>query len=140
MEQRTRILKRNFDKRGCLVAIEAFVDIPFEIKRVFYIYDVPEGQTRGGHAHVNCKQFIVAVNGSFNVHVSDEAISYLLDLPDYGIFIDVNETITLSNFSEDAVCLVLASELFELEDYIYEVEHASAVPEFDSTVTVAQAT
>ena len=140
MEQRTRILKRNFDKRGCLVAIEAFVDIPFEIKRVFYIYDVPEGQTRGGHAHVNCKQFIVAVNGSFNVHVADEAISYLLDLPDYGIFIDVNEIITLSNFSEDAVCLVLASELFELEDYIYEVKHASAVPELDSTVTVAQAT
>ena len=84
------------------------------------MYDVPAGESRGGHAHKECKEFLVAISGSFSVTLDNgkEKKTFLLNHPYQGLFIDVNIWRTLDDFSSGAVCLVLASEKFEEEDYI----------------------
>ena len=108
------------DPRGNLTIAEERKDIPFDIKRVYWIYDVPSGENRGGHAHRQCSEFIVAVSGSFTVTLSNgtEQKTYLLNHPYQGLLVGTGIWRTLDDFSSGAVCLVLASELFAEDDYI----------------------
>lgn len=95
-------------------------DIPFNIARVYWVYDVPSGESRGGHAHKRLKQFVVAVSGSFNVTLDNgcEKQIFHLNHPYQGLLINTGVWRTLDDFSSGAVCLVLASEPFSEEDYI----------------------
>jgi hypothetical protein len=110
------------DPRGNLSIIEECRQIPFDIKRVYWVYDVPGGESRGGHAHKHLKQFVVALSGSFTVTLDDgrERKTVLLNHPWQGLLIDVNTWRTLDDFSSGAVCMVLASEHYEEGDYIYD--------------------
>ena len=98
--------------------------IPFRTKRTYWIYDVPKGESRGGHAHKQLRQVIIAAKGSFTVNLDDgnQKQAYLLDNPNKGLLIDTKIWRTLDDFSEGAVCLVLASELYDPEDYLYEYD------------------
>lgn len=107
------------DYRGNLAIIEKD-SIPFEIKRVYYLYDVPSSAHRGGHAHKNQSELLIALSGSFDVVVNDgfsvQTIS--LNKPDKGLLIKTNVWRELENFSSGAVCLVIASDVFDESDYI----------------------
>lgn len=107
------------DERGCLCFTEN-KHLPFEIKRVFWIYGVAEGKTRGGHAHKTCAEIVFPVKGSFEMFVDDghESNIYLMDSPCKGIYIAPNVWCHLRNFSHDAVCVVLASQEYDAEGYI----------------------
>jgi dTDP-4-dehydrorhamnose 3,5-epimerase-like enzyme len=108
------------DQRGNLTFIEENRHIPFRIKRIYYLYDVPGEETRGGHAHKSLQQFIIAVSGSFDVVVDDglNKKRFHLSRADYGLYIPTMLWRDLENFSQSAVCLVLASEYYKNEDYI----------------------
>lgn len=99
-----------------------YQDIPFDIKRAYWIYDVPAGENRGGHAHKRLQQVIIAVSGSFTVTLDNgqERKQYLLNRPDQGLYLNTKIWRTLDDFSAGAVCLVLASELYEPDDYLYD--------------------
>ena len=109
------------DRRGNLSVIEKDT-IPFEIKRVYYLYDVPAGAERGGHAHKILQQFLVAISGSFDVILNDgnQQKTITLNKPFEGLLITNEIWRELKNFSSGAVCLVIASNVFEEEDYIRE--------------------
>lgn len=98
--------------------------IPFKIKRVYYLYDVPSTAKRGGHAHKNLNQILIALSGSFNVVLNDGKNEEIVTLnkPDKGLLITSNTWRELENFSSGAVCLVLASEQFNEDDYIRNFE------------------
>lgn len=118
-------LNKIIDPRGNLTVVEQMHNVPFEVKRVYWVYDVPSGEWRGGHAHKQCKEFIVAVSGSFDVTLDNGhgiKNTFHLNHPYQGLIVDTNIWRTLEDFSSGAVCLVLASELFEEEDYIREYE------------------
>ena len=104
---------------GNIAVIEKNV-IPFEIKRVYYLYDVPSSAQRGGHAHKNLNQILIALSGSFDVVLKDGKTSNKITLnkPDKGLLINNNIWRELENFSSGAVCLVLASEVFNEAVYI----------------------
>lgn len=108
------------DPRGNLTFAEAQSMVPFDIKRAYWVYDVPGGESRGGHAHKKLKQFVVALSGSFHVTLDNgyEQKTVLLNHPYQGLLIDVKTWRTLDDFSSGAVCLVFASEHYEAEDYI----------------------
>ena len=110
------------DPRGNLTVAEQLKNVPFDIKRVYWTYDVPGGESRGGHAHKALYQLVVAMSGSFTVTLDngEERKTILLNQPWQGLFIKPNTWRTLDDFSSGAVCMVLASELFDEEDYIYE--------------------
>lgn len=112
------------DPRGNLTVAEANKNVPFDIKRTYWVYDVPGGECRGGHAHKQCLEFIVAVSGSFHVTLDNgkEKQTYLLNHPWQGLLVDTGVWRTLDDFSSGAVCMVLASEKFEEEDYIREYD------------------
>ena len=111
------------DRRGNLSVIEGDC-VPFDIKRVYYLYDVPSGAFRGGHAHKKLYQFLVALSGSFDVRLKDGANEKIVTLnkPNKGLLIVPGIWRELENFSSGAVCLVLASEQFEEADYIRNYE------------------
>lgn len=113
-------LRKISDPRGNLTVIEGSIDIPFAIKRVYYLYDVPGGESRGAHAHKNLYQILVAANGSFSVTLDDgrEKITYNLKRPYYGLFIVPGIWRDLDDFSSGSVCLCLASDHYDLSDYI----------------------
>lgn len=113
-------LKRITDPRGNLTVAEQFKDLPFSIKRAYWVYDVPAGESRGGHAHKNLYQFLIAVSGSFTVTLDNgtERKPFLLNHPWEGLLIGPNTWRTLDDFSSGAVCLCLASEEYDEEDYI----------------------
>lgn len=113
-------LPRITDPRGNLTVAQCFDHVPFCIRRVYWVYDVPAGECRGGHAHKQCKVMLVAVSGSFHVTLDNgtERRTFLLNHPYQGLLIDTNVWRTLDDFSAGAVCLVLASEDFEEADYI----------------------
>lgn len=112
------------DPRGNLTVAEQMKNVPFDIKRVYWTYDVPGGESRGGHAHKRLYQLVVAISGSFTVTLDNgwEQETILLNHPWQGLLIKPYTWRTLDDFSSGAVCMVLASELFDLEDYIYEYE------------------
>lgn len=112
------------DPRGNLTVTESMKNVPFDIKRVYWVYDVPGGECRGGHAHKNLYQFVVALSGSFTVTLDNgtDKETYLLNHPWQGLLIEPGTWRTLDDFSSGAVCMVLASELYEEEDYIREYD------------------
>ncbi|MGO4817918.1 sugar 3,4-ketoisomerase [Flavobacterium sp. W22_SRS_FP1] len=107
------------DRRGNLSVIEGGT-IPFVSKRVYYLYDVPSGSTRGGHAHKEQKEFLIALSGSFDVIVKNGDFEEIITLnkPNYGLLIEKEIWRELENFSSGSVCLVLASDEFDETDYI----------------------
>jgi dTDP-4-dehydrorhamnose 3,5-epimerase-like enzyme len=107
------------DERGSLSFIESFQHVPFEIKRVFFLYDVPGGATRAGHALKTCQQFLIAISGSFEVIIDDgfRRCEYLLNRAYRGLYIPPVFWRELKNFSTGSVCLVLASEPFDENNY-----------------------
>jgi mannose-6-phosphate isomerase-like protein (cupin superfamily) len=107
------------DVRGNLGIIQSDF-LPFEFKRVYYLFDVPSNAFRGGHAHINQQEVLIALSGSFEVTVNDgiEEKRYLLNKPNVGLLIPTGIWRELENFSSGAVCLVLASDDFLEEDYI----------------------
>jgi dTDP-4-dehydrorhamnose 3,5-epimerase-like enzyme len=109
--------------RGNLSVIEGNT-IPFEMKRVYYLYDVPSGAERGGHAHKKLQQFMVALSGSFDVVLNDgiEQKIITLNKPNVGLLIVNGIWRELQNFSSGSVCMVLASDVFQEEDYIRDFE------------------
>lgn len=111
--------------RGNLSVVEQLKEVPFEVKRVYWTYDVPSGESRGGHAHKQLKQLIIAMSGSFIVNLDDgkgNTASYHLNHPWEGLLVDTEVWRTLDDFSSGAVCVVLASELYDPEDYIYDYD------------------
>ena len=104
------------DPRGNLTFAEAQQMVPFDIKRVYWVYDVPGGESRGGHAHKRLRQFVVALSGSFHVTLDNgrERETILLNHPYQGLLIETNTWRTLDDFSSGAVCLVLASEHYDV--------------------------
>lgn len=111
------------EPRGNLSVIEKDV-IPFEMKRVYYLYDVPSGAERGGHAHKNLQQFLIALSGSFDVVIKDgqKEIKITLNKPNQGLLIKSGIWRELENFSSGSVCLVVASDVYKEEDYIREYD------------------
>jgi len=107
------------DRRGNLSVIEKNI-IPFAIKRVYYLYDVPGGAERGGHAHKNTQEFLIALSGSFDVILNDtkEQKTFTLNKPSQGLLIKTGIWRELKNFSSGVVCLVIASDVFDESDYI----------------------
>lgn len=108
------------DDRGQLVAIEEMKDLPFQIKRVYYIYDTLSGVRRGFHAHRNLQQILICVSGSCKIHLDNgkETAEVLLDKPTEGLYISNDMWREMYDFSPDAVLLVLASEFYDESDYI----------------------
>lgn len=104
---------------GNIAVIESNV-IPFDIKRVYYLYDIPSSSIRGGHSHKKLQQVLIAISGSFDVVLKDENLVNIVTLnkPDKGLLIKQNTWRELENFSSGAICLVLASQEYEEEDYI----------------------
>ncbi len=112
------------DRRGNLTFIENGKHIPFDSKRVYYLYDIPGGESRGGHAHKTLKQFIIAVSGSFDV-ILDDGITrkkFFLNRSYYGLFVPSMVWREIENFSSGSICLVLASDFYDEEDYIRDYE------------------
>ena len=113
-------LRKIHDVRGNLSPIEGGADVPFDIKRVYYLYDVPSGESRGAHAHKQLQQLIIAANGSFTITLDDgkEKKAFTLNRPYQGLLIVPGIWRDLGNFSSGAVLLCLASEHYVAEDYI----------------------
>ncbi len=107
------------DRRGNLTFIEEARHVPFEIKRVYYLYDVPGGAERGGHAHKALHQLLIAMSGSFDVTLDDgrERRRYHLNRSYYGLYVAPMMWREIDNFSSGSVCLVLASERYDEADY-----------------------
>lgn len=118
----------NFPKitepRGNLSFIEQNKHIPFSIKRVYYLYDVPSGATRGGHAHRTLQEMVIALSGSFDIVLDDgkEKKTFFLNRPHYGLLIPPCVWRELENFSSNSVALALASDIYIEEDYIRDYE------------------
>ncbi len=112
-------LPRITDPRGNLTFIEGGNHLPFQIARVYYLYDVPGGESRGGHAHRELEQFIIAMSGSFDVELDDgrEQRTFSLNRSYYGLYMPRLVWRELVNFSSGSVCTVLASRPYEEEDY-----------------------
>ena len=108
------------DDRGCLSFVESNNHVAFSIKRVYYLYNIPDKEKRGAHAHKNLHQLIIAISGQFIIQIDDgfKQKDYKLDKPNIGMYICPRIWRNLSNFSNDAVCLVLASEAYCESDYI----------------------
>ncbi|MEN9742677.1 MAG: hypothetical protein RLZZ65_482 [Bacteroidota bacterium] len=108
------------DRKGNITAVNNGKEIPFEIKRVFYLYDIPGGESRGAHAHKECHQFLVAASGSFEVLLDDGNTKrqVLLNRPDIGLHIPPGIWASEINFSSGSICLVLASHVYDELDYI----------------------
>lgn len=117
-------LRKISDPRGNLTPIEGGADIPFDIKRVYYLYDVPGGESRGAHAHKELQQLIVAANGSFTITLDDgkKKNVFTLNRPYQGLLIVPGIWRDLDDFSSGAVLLCLASEHYDAADYIHDYE------------------
>lgn len=115
-------LPKNFDRRGNLSVIEEIKNIPFTIKRTYWIYDVPGGEARGGHAYLQNQEFIVALSGSFDVVLDNgtEKKIYSLNRSYYGLYVPRGVWRQMDNFSTNSLALILASIPFDPKDYIYD--------------------
>lgn len=113
-------LPKVHNRAGSIVAINNAEEIPFEVRRVYYLYDVPGGESRGGHAHKDLQQLIVAGSGAFDVILDDgnSRKTVTLNRPNHGLLIVPGIWRELVDFSAGAVCLVLASEIYKAQDYI----------------------
>lgn len=113
-------LPRITNRAGNITPVHPGVNVPFDIRRVFYSYDIPGGESRGAHAHRRCHQLIVAAGGSFEVVVDDgiNRRTIALNRPFYGLYVPPGIWASEQSFSSGSICLVLASEPYEEEDYI----------------------
>jgi dTDP-4-dehydrorhamnose 3,5-epimerase-like enzyme len=113
-------LPKIIDSRGNLSVVENHKEIPFDIQRVYWLYEVPIGELRGGHAHTNLEQVLIALHGNLTVIVDDgkRRETFILDRPNVGLYIGNNIWREMSNFSDGAVCLVLASKPYDPAGYI----------------------
>ncbi len=113
-------LDKHHAGKGNLSVVENLKDVPFKVRRLYYLYDVPGGESRGAHAHKKLYQFLVAASGSFSVTLDDGRVkrTFLLNRPYQGLLIVPGIWRTLEDFSAGSVCLCLASELYDPEDYI----------------------
>lgn len=128
-------LPKIHDYRGNLTFVEGHRHIPFEIKRVYYLYDVPGGAERAGHAHKGLEQFFIAMSGSFDVIIDDglgEEQVFHLNRSYYGLYVPPMHWRVLNNFSSGAVCMVLASRIYEPEDYFRERDEFVAAAKAES--------
>lgn len=112
--------KHHSDRKGNLTVVENGDTLPFYVKRVYYIYDVPGGESRGAHAHKELSQLIVAASGSFKVTLDDGKVkrTFFLNRPYQGLYVKPGMWRDLEDFSSGAVCMVLASAVYMAEDYI----------------------
>jgi dTDP-4-dehydrorhamnose 3,5-epimerase-like enzyme len=117
-------LPKILDSRGNLSFVEEFKHIPYKIKRTYWIYDVPGGEIRGGHAYKTNQEFIIALSGSFDVIVDDgkERNTFSLNRSYYGLYIPKGIWRQMENFSTNSLALVLASIPYDPSDYIYDYE------------------
>lgn len=122
------------DPRGNLTVAQGLEHVPFAIKRTYWVYDVPGGECRGGHAHLHCQSVVVAVSGAFHVNLTDghHSETILLNHPWEGLLIPTGVWRTLDDFSSGAVCLVLASDDFDEQDYIRSYEEFLAYKKRES--------
>lgn len=113
-------LNKIHNRAGNITIVEGNISIPFSLKRVYYLYDIPGGEDRGAHAHKELRQLIVAASGSFNVLLDDGLNKKVVTLnrPDYGLLIVPGIWRELIEFSSGAICLVLASDIYNENDYI----------------------
>ena len=117
-------LSRHHHKKGNITVVENSSTIPFEVRRTYYLYDIPGGESRVGHAHRKLQQLIVAASGSFSVTLNDGRVkrTFVMNRPYQGLLIVPGIWRTLEDFSSGSVCLVLASEKYEESDYIRDYE------------------
>jgi hypothetical protein len=115
-------LPKIYNRAGNITPVHGDIEVPFEIKRLFYLYDIPGGESRGAHAHKKCHQFLVAASGSFEVVLDDGKAKrqVLLNRPNLGLHIPSGIWASEINFSTGAICLVLASHKYDETDYIRE--------------------
>lgn len=113
-------IDRHHNKKGNISVVENGTTIPFDVKRVYYLYDVPSGESRAGHAHKKLHQFIVAASGSFDITLDDGQLkrTFTLNRPFQGLLVVPGIWREIDNFSSGSVCLVLASALYDESDYI----------------------
>jgi hypothetical protein len=113
-------LSKIHNRAGNITIIENNLDIPFEIKRIYYLYDIPSNEKRGGHAHKELYQLVIAASGSFNINLNDGVNdkTIFLNRPDFGLLMVPGIWRDLSDFSSGSVCLVFASEIYSENDYI----------------------
>lgn len=113
-------LDKHHHEKGNITVVTGNVNLPFDIKRVFYTYDIPGGEARGAHSHKECHQFVVAASGAFEVTLDDgkNKRTVLLNRPYYGLHIPPGIWAAEQGFSSGSICLVLASRLYDAEDYI----------------------
>ncbi|MCK8623659.1 sugar 3,4-ketoisomerase [Prevotella sp. E13-27] len=112
--------KHHSDRKGNLTVVQNGTTFPFDVKRVYYLYDVPGGESRGSHAHRDLEQLIVAASGSFTVTLDDGKCkrTFFLNRPYQGLYVKPGLWRDLEDFSSGAVCMVLASEVYQADDYI----------------------
>jgi oxalate decarboxylase/phosphoglucose isomerase-like protein (cupin superfamily) len=112
--------KHHSDRKGNLSVVENGLTLPFDVKRVYYLYDIPGGEGRGAHAHKELEQLIIAASGSFTVTLDDgqSKRSFFLNRPYQGLYVKPGLWRNLVDFSSGAVAMVLASEVYHVEDYI----------------------
>ncbi|HEY4196600.1 MAG TPA: FdtA/QdtA family cupin domain-containing protein [Mucilaginibacter sp.] len=113
-------LSKIHNRAGNITPVENHIDIPFEIKRIYYLYDIPGGESRAAHGHKKLEQLIIAASGSFDISIDDGTNKKTIQLnrPYIGLYLQPGIWRDISNFSSGAICLVLASRLYEEEDYL----------------------
>ena len=116
--------KHHSERMGNLSVVQNGETVPFDVKRIYYLYAVPGGESRGAHAHKDLSQLIVAASGSFRVTLDDGNVkrSFILNRPYQGLYVKPGIWRDLDDFSSGAVCMVLASEVYQKEDYIRDYE------------------
>jgi dTDP-4-dehydrorhamnose 3,5-epimerase-like enzyme len=122
-------LKKISDPKGNLTPIEGSIDVPFDIRRVYYTYDIPGGETRGGHAHREIQEFVVAASGSFSVTLFDgkDRETFFLNRSYYGLLIPEMVWRELTDFSSGSVCLVLASDRYDEAEYVRDFDEFTSL-------------
>jgi hypothetical protein len=124
-------LPKIHNRAGNITSIEGSINVPFDIERIYYLYDMPGGESRGGHAHKELQQLIVALSGSFDVLLDDgiNKRTITLNRPYFGLYVSPMMWRELTNFSSGGVCMVLASMKYSEDDYIREYQNFKSIVE-----------